>query len=487
MLSDRINTILEAMDITISDVAKAGGCTPSNLNRVKNGVRTPPPSSPTIKALTDGLIVTAEQRHLTGELAAQCGAELRDRKEGLRSKLIRWLYEDEPPYVRSYQKSKTKESGKEQKTQSGLGFSKRLDSLMDLAGFSNRRLGKEAGLDPSYISRLRRGERMPRYQSPYLMTICNRILASMTSEGKLSELSELTSLTLAELDEKDGADSLRRWLFGYGAVTGYMAVDELMDTISSIDATIEKSRTQAAELRGIDEILDKAEASCGGTECTGDQRYIGTDGLRAAVTRLLAEMIKSGGKELFLYSDQPMDWMGGEYRKVLTVLMAELIRRDARITIIHTVNRSLEELVSAVEWWMPLYLSGKITSYYSMLSVGRRFSHTMFIRPGEACITGTSVAGLEKTALYTYSQESDVIAHAEEGFSCLLQDSSPLVEISQCGADCPDDGYIQTGKVLVKTDTEKVSIRRSEPPYLMFTFTHPMIVRAFRSYMEVLK
>ena len=75
MLSDRINTILEAMDITISDVAKAGGCTPSNLNRVKNGVRTPPPSSPTIKALTDGLIVTAEQRHLTGELAAQCGAK----------------------------------------------------------------------------------------------------------------------------------------------------------------------------------------------------------------------------------------------------------------------------------------------------------------------------------------------------------------------------------------------------------------------------
>ena len=78
MLSDRIRSVLDEMDVTISDVARAGGCTPSNLNRIKNGVRTPRPSSPTIRCLTDGFMEVARQRDLSGELRMLCGANLRD-------------------------------------------------------------------------------------------------------------------------------------------------------------------------------------------------------------------------------------------------------------------------------------------------------------------------------------------------------------------------------------------------------------------------
>ncbi len=68
MLSDRINTALEALNITITDVARSGGCTPSNLNRLKNGMRTPASSSPTIEKLTVGLIGAADDRLLFEEL-----------------------------------------------------------------------------------------------------------------------------------------------------------------------------------------------------------------------------------------------------------------------------------------------------------------------------------------------------------------------------------------------------------------------------------
>ena len=73
MLSDRIKTVLDTMDITITDVARAGGCTPSNLNRIKNEVRTPPPTSPTIYSLTTGLMGISLARHLSGELIGLCG------------------------------------------------------------------------------------------------------------------------------------------------------------------------------------------------------------------------------------------------------------------------------------------------------------------------------------------------------------------------------------------------------------------------------
>ena len=486
MLSDKINTILETMDVTISDVARAGGCTPSNLNRVKNGVRTPPESSPTIRFLVDGFMAIAGQRHMRGELISLCGADLKDSDEILRSKLIQWLYEDEPPYVRTYQKQNYEQSGSGsgEKTPS-VEFAKNLDELMKTAGISNRRLGHETGLDPSYISRLRRGERIPRYQSAYLIRICQAVLESMKADGKLEGLSGLTSLTPEELTGEDGIDGLRRWLFGYGAVTRYMAADELMGTIGSIDDMIRKAHEQAAEGFDIEEILKKAETEDRGVSPESEEKYIGINGLRAAVTRFLTDMIRCGDKELLLYSDQSMEWMDGEYRKVLTALMAELIRRDVMISAIHTVNRSLAELISAIEWWMPLYLSGRITSYYCMPSAGRRFSHTLFIRPGKACIAGTSVVGLERRAIYSYSEDAEVTGLAEEAFSRLLQDSSSLVDIEECSADTPEDGgYIQTDKVMVKADADRVIIRRTEPPYLMFKFTHPMIVRAFRSYMK---
>ena len=465
MLSDKISTILEAMDVNISDVARAGGCTPSNLNRVKNGVRTPPATSPTIRFLTDGIMAIAAQRHLTGELISLCGAGLKDSGEVIRSKLIRWLYEDEPPYVRKYQKQKYEQSGTEpQASMLSVEFAKNLDELMRTADISNRRLGHETGLDPSYISRLRRGERIPRFQSPYLVQICRAVRDSMAADGKLSELSELTSLTAEELAEEDGVDEIRRWLFGYGAVTRYMAADELMGTIGSIDDIIKDAREHAREGFDVEEVLKKVEAEDGRASSWREEKYVGIDGLRMAVARFLAEMIRSGDKELLLYSDQSMEWMDGEYRKILTVLMSELIRRDVRISAIHTVNRSLAELISAVEWWMP---------------------HTLFIRPGEACIAGTSVVGLESRAIYSYSQEREVTELAEEAFNRLLKDSSPLVEIAECGTGIPEEGgFIQTEKVMVKAEADRVVIRRTESPYLMFTFTHPMIVRAFRSYMK---
>lgn len=485
MLSDRIQTILEVMDVSISDVAKAGGCTPSNLNRVKNGVRTPPASSPTIRSLTGGLMVIAEQRHMKGRLAELCGAELRDSDEALREKLIGWLFEDEPPYVRTYKKRDSEKSTASlQESLPSTEFAKRLDGLMQTAGLSNRRLGFAVGLDPSYISRLRRGERMPKYQSPYLIQICRTIFDRMAEGGKLPELSAQTCIPQDVLTGEDGADELKLWLFGYEDTSVHMAANELIETIGSVDRLIKKMIETVPEKPGLDEIISRSEEGSG-EPVGGEVRYIGIDGLRTAVTRFLADMISCGESEMLLYSDQSMEWMGGEYRTVLTALMSELVRRDVKVSAIHTVSRSLPELVSAVEWWMPLYLSGRIRSYYCTKSVGRRFSHTLFIRPGAACIAGTSVTGLESRAIYSYSQDDEVTDLAEEAFSSLLQDSLPLVEISECSADVYGEaGYIQTDNVLIKADSDQVIIGRAEPPYLMFRFTHPMIVRAFRAYMN---
>ena len=484
MLSDRIITALDTLDVTISDVARAGGCTPSNLNRIKNGVRTPPPTSPTIYSLTTGLIETARMRHLSGELIGLCGAKLTDSADAVRARLITWLYEDEPPYVRPYQKHKDNGSDQNQLTLSlSTEFSKRLDLIMKLAGVSNRRLARDSGLDPSYVSRLRRGERIPRYYSPYLERICTSLLKRIAISENIPELSELTSLPESELTGEDGAEGLRRWLFGYGMVTGYLAADELMETVTSIDKMAEIAHMELPHDFDAENVMKELGENDSGTKCGDDYRYTGIGGIRSAVTRFLTEFIQDGERELHLYSDQSMDWMKGEYQPVLTALMTELLRHDVEIHIIHTVDRSMKELVTAIKWWMPLYLSGKITSYYCQQSAGKRFSHTLFIRPGKACIVGTSVIGLEKSAVYHYSPDAEMTGLAEESFASMLKESLPLVQIGRWDRESSDsDGFVQTGKVMVKAGSDQVVIRRTEAPFLTFTFTHPMIIRAFKAY-----
>ena len=79
-----------------------------------------------------------------------------------------------------------------------------------------------------------------------------------------------------------------------------------------------------------------------------------------------------------------------------------------------------------------------------------------------------------------------MIALARDSFDSILKESLPLVQIQKCDeANLENEKYICTDEMLIQANSSHVVIRRAEPPYMMFTFTHPLIVRAFRAYMAV--
>ena len=472
MLSNRINTALETLNITITDVARAGGCSPSNLNRLKNGVRTPAPSSPTIEKLARGLVEAAYERQLTDELCRLTGVPADIRGQQLKSAVIDWLFIDESPYERTYRKSV--KAGPPEKTL----FSSRLDLLMKKAGLSNKRLGQASGLDPSYISRLRRGERLPRFNAPYLTGICTAIWEAFRLNNDFSGLAALISRGKDELMEDNAPDMIFEWLFGYDSLIHHMTVDQLVAAVSSISDSGITAAEERISSRQIDLLVENCLAGSASLENRADElQGTGTDGLRSMVGLFLAEALTNYEEELLLYSDQSMDWMGGEYNHVLTALMAECISRNMRIRIIHTVDRSIAELAAAITWWAPLYLSGNIESYYCKRTAGGRFSHTLFIRPSSACIAGTGVKGMEEKTVYRYSTDPETAKLSEESFRNLLDDSEPLVRISAPHEETSKAVAVEN--VRIKASLSQVSITRIEEPKLSFTFTHPMICRAF--------
>ena len=58
-------------------------------------------------------------------------------------------------------------------------------------------------------------------------------------------------------------------------------------------------------------------------------------------------------------------------------------------------------MLKGIKSWLPLYFSGSIDPYVCTLRRDSRFSHTLFLCPGQACIASSVVAGREKQALTT--------------------------------------------------------------------------------------
>lgn len=487
MLPDKILEVLEALDTTITDIARYGGCSPSNLSRVKNGVRTPPPYSPTIRSLTNGMIEAASAGHRLDELCSLCGAAPGSDREQLRRALTEWLYIDEAPYERTYNRhtpANSADRGAEtSEPAAGLPvFSRRLSALMDSASLSNRKLALGSGLDPSYISRLRRGERLPRFNAPYLTSLCLTIWDAFDQNGRLSVLSGLISRSEEELSRDDAPDVIREWLFGNDTIIHQLAVDELVKAIDSIGDTMKIAAAKWVSSEETDLLIEKCiESGKSCQNCDNEKQGIGINGIRTLSALFLAEAIMNDEHELMLYSDQSMEWMSGDYLPVLTALMAECISRNIHIRIIHTVDRSMKELTAAISWWLPLYLSGNIKSYYCTKSAGQRFSHTLFIRPGNACIAGTSVFGMEDKTIYSYSTSPEIASLAEDSFRSLLEASEPLVNVDSARPEDTETSSenVTIEKVRVQASPERVVISRTEEPLLSFTFTHPMICRAF--------
>jgi hypothetical protein len=85
---------------------------------------------------------------------------------------------------------------------------------------------------------------------------------------------------------------------------------------------------------------------------------------------------------MFLYSDEDMGWLTETgFRAKWMALLPQALRRGHRITIIHTVNRGFDEMLSAIEKWLPIYMTGAVEPYYCPRPRDGILLRTLFIAP----------------------------------------------------------------------------------------------------------
>ncbi len=423
MFSEKLNKILTLLDVTSGDFARFVGCDKSYISRMTSGARVPKKGGAGAWRIVDGIYSCADEKGKTAGICQLISCKEQNSADAIKAQIMAWLYGGEEV---TDKKSKPPKDIVPYRV-----FGEKLNAVMELAEISNIRLGNLVNIDTSYISRFRNGLRSPKSNPRTMDAICTALLRRLGEQNRIKQLAALMKADPDALTDEEEAFSLfHDWLYDTEKTDSSSVIEKLLENIDtfSLDAK--------TPLPSFEEVA--ATVKC------EDTVYFGSAGLQNAVIRFLASVISGGGKELYLYSDQNMNWLTDPaFRIKWAALMLGCVQKGIKIHVIHNVDRDVSEMIEAIISWLPLYMSGMIRSYYCKKQKNSRFSNTIFLCPGVACIKGSNVIGTEdQSGEYRYDTDTKILEMHQAAFHSLLADAKQLVRIY---GNLESEGVIHTG------------------------------------------
>lgn len=159
------------------------------------------------------------------------------------------------------------------------------------------------------------------------------------------------------------------------------------------------------------------------------KNYCGAQGrMKAEIDFLKAVATNKGSKTFTMFCNMDMDELAedAQFTKRFLFGMAAVLKRGVRIEAVHTVNRPLSELIAGLQGWIPLYMTGQVSSH--CLETGASPFQHMLYSSEEAALVGRCATGNMGSGLLTLTskrQEVDAVAAQAQA---LLKASKPLVE-----------------------------------------------------------
>ena len=131
-----------------------------------------------------------------------------------------------------------------------------------------------------------------------------------------------------------------------------------------------------------------------------------------------------------LYSDMPIEEMAKdpEFPKQWMFGMAMMLKKGLHLHQIHNIDRSFHEMMLGLESWIPLYMTGQVTSYYLKGIQNNIFLHSLKVS-GNAAHTGEAISGCQANGRYYLTKQKDEISFYRGMANDLLAKALPLMDI----------------------------------------------------------
>lgn len=486
MFQKRLQEIMTLLGLSGAKLAEYSGLNQSTISKYKNGSRKPDASSPSMQNLVMGICRYSESAAKLSSLRTFLSANA---DEPLSDALTVYL-------LRQNTSENTPEKSKQDQTLIGV-FGSRLDTIMTLLDISNIRLSHLINVDASLISRYRTGARYPKENAAIRSSLSRILYERIFQQNKEGAFAEISGIQADFLS----FESFNDWLFLLKDPNPLL-IQSARQILFALDSFTD---VKTKNVSGLLEILNNLSVQ----EATV---YFGLSGLRSAAIRFLKAAYESASRDIWVYSDSSTDWMNEDQHFLLlwSLLMTQCIQKGIHIHIIHNLNRNIEEMFSAIQNWLPLYMSGMVDSYYCNVNNAKSFNHTFFLCPDVTCVLGMNVKGAEEQAIFHYYTESEPLSRCRLSFQKLMKDSRPLIKVYKDAPVnmemnnkiiTPDSIYIRDAQntsgslriplknapfrnVKISIGDKYVGVTRIPEPKLTFAFTHPMLCNAFEMLAE---
>lgn len=300
-----------------------------------------------------------------------------------------------------------------------MKFHEKLSLLMDIAKTTNQELALNSCLDSSHISRLKNGNRKPVEGASYLMAFSRFLARRLCTPDQQDLIKRLLDFdSVLPLDQDILATTVYHWL----TRDSYPSSDftrELLKDSSSLD-----KKTYSASKGNKDTIV---HSSC--------SIYFKTEGKRLAALDFLERIAQSDAPQtLLFFSDEDMTWMTGDpnFTERWSQLMKTILVKGNRIRIIHDLNRGLDEILSAIRSWIPLYMTGAIEPFYYPRIRDGIYKRSLYIAPGFCAVTSSSIGNManssDEIATFLFTEKKAITALQKE-FDSYLALCRPLMDI----------------------------------------------------------
>lgn len=331
-----------------------------------------------------------------------------------------------------------------------MTFAEKLDLLMNVTNTSNSMLARSISMDPSFISRLRRGVRTPARNVNYIRAMAEYFNRSCHAEYQKAALREAMKSSFINQPQEtcDMVELLNKWL----KEEDKASTDSINEFLNDL-GHFQFKKTDPAAASDTHKPYSRAVSEV--------EEYYGTGGKQEVVLTFLSLVLQSKVPQtLLLYSDEDMGWLteNREFTLQWSNLLAQVMKNGHKIKIIHTVNRDFNEMLAAIREWVPLYMTGSIEPYYYPRIRDNLFRRTLFIAPDTAAVTSGSVgSGTKNAATFLFTNKNTVKALIEE-YNDLLSRCRLLMRIF---SPFSNDDYLallaefegEERDAVVKTDT----------------------------------
>lgn len=302
-------------------------------------------------------------------------------------------------------------------------FSEKLTFLLKLTDTSNKQLASALAVDPSLISRMRQARRKPPQNNAHLVGMANYFAKKCTTHYQRSALAETVGQNRIKLLTKSDALSviLSEWLAGDTLSAG-RRVEQLVHEIAQ------------NEPEGISDIPIKAVSPKG--DAAHSHAYYGNAGKRAAIRAFYTYLLEVNVPcTIYITTDESIEWLAEKpaFSQELSCALLKLTEAGYSFKRIASKLWDISDAVDSISRWLPVYMYGKLDTWYYRRIRDNVFRRTIFAAPGLASVSSCSVGYHADSDLTFLNVDAGMADAAVREFNDYLALCVPLTIVHRHG------------------------------------------------------